>query len=128
MSKGHIIVPQQQEVQIKQDGERVLLIVDGKCVLNLPWDAADALSQAFKIQARNAEEIAKAAGIVEDSALLLRAGIPLGLSSHPKIQDEARKEAAHNRTFRRALPGGIKSQQQFGRPGIRVHPPRKVAP
>ncbi len=41
---------------------------------------------------------------VADGALMLRAGIPFGLSNDPKVKDAIRNEVAHNTTLRRAMP------------------------
>lgn len=58
-----------------------------------------------------------------DSAILLRAGVPIGLSNHPKILDMAKTEAEHNRDLRRYMPEGIKSQVQFGTPKLEAQDP-----
>lgn len=120
----YIHVPQIDEVTVRRDGDTVLLLKGGRLLLALPWDAADALARALTIQAREAEELVKALGIAYDSAILLRAGVPLGLSSHPGILAEARQLAAWDSNLRRHMPGGIKSEEQFGRPAIVMHPPR----
>jgi hypothetical protein len=76
------------------------------------------LGRALQAKARDAEEIAKASDIAFDQAILIRAGVPFGFSSDQKIQDEAAKEAAWNTDLRRYMPGGIKSEEQFGRPAV----------
>ena len=101
----------------------MLFIVDGKAVVDIPWNAALDVAAAIKEKAKDAEEIAKAEGIIFDQALLIRSGAPFGFSSHPDIQSEAAKESAHNKDLRRYLPGGVKSTEQFGRPGVVRHPP-----
>jgi hypothetical protein len=113
-------------VTIRQEGGQVLLIVAGRAVLEIPWRKADAVARAIVAKARAAEEHEKAMGIARDQAILLRAGVPLGLTSNPKIQDEAAKIAAWDRDLRRYMPGGVKSEEQLGTPAIRVHP-RRVA-
>lgn len=86
--------------------------------LPLPW--------ALLEKASMAEEHARANEIILDSAILLRAGVPIGLSSNPKIQAEARKEAVWNRDLRRYMRGGgIASGEQFGAPTITQHPPAR---
>ena len=56
------------------------------------------------MKARESEEYQKANQIIYDNALLQRAGIPVGLSDHPKIKEESVKEALYNRDLRRWLP------------------------
>jgi hypothetical protein len=75
---------------------------------------ADALYQCSLI----AEEHAKAERIALDTAILYRSGAPFGLSNHPAIVDEAKKEAAWNTELRRAMPGGVKSAEAFGTPAV----------
>lgn len=113
-----------REFTIRQDGQHVLLLVDGRLVgAPLPWDAALEIGRAIIEKARAAEEIAKVSGVISDQALLLRSGAPFGFTSHPAIQAEAAKEAQSNPKLRRALPGGIKSQEQLGKPTVIRHPP-----
>jgi hypothetical protein len=99
--------------QFIADGREVNMELD-------PQQAEELIKQMIRVQ-RQADEYDNANRIIGDSALLLRAGVPLGLSNHPKILERARVEAAHDRTLRRAMPGGIKSEQQFGRPSIINH-------
>ncbi len=106
---------------IKQYGERVLLIVDGRLVADMPWQAALNVSAALRNKAKLAEEIAQAEKIAQDQAILTRAGFPVGLSNHPKIKDEAAKIAAWDSKLRRYMPGGVKSKEVFGTPTIIQH-------
>lgn len=123
-----IIVPKIQQVAVRSEGDRVLLIVEGRELLNMPWQAADALASAIRAKAREAEEIAKADKVSLDAAIVLRAGVPIGLTSHPKIQAEAAKKAAWDSRLRRYLPGGIRSREMLGRPAVTVKPPKKETP
>src|SRR3972149_5567674 len=74
-----------RKASVRQDEERVIVIVDGKAVLNLPWEAALEIGQAICQQARRAEEIAKATLVIRDQAIVLRAGGPIGLGVGPRI-------------------------------------------
>ena len=105
---------------MRQEGTHVLVIQNGRAVLDLPWEAAVALSRALRVKAKDAEELAKADIVARDAALLLRAGVPIGLTSHGKIRDEAVKLAVSDRGLRRALPGGIRSREMLGRPAVHV--------
>ncbi len=106
------------QVRVHQEGPEVQLIIDGRALL-MPWNVALDVSNALRIKARAAEEIAKAEGIIFDQALLIRTGAPLGFTDNPDIQNEAGKEAAHNPALRKYLPGGVKGTEQFGTPTVR---------
>ena len=121
-----IHVPKLATVDIRQDGERVIIIRDGRAILDLPYDAAQALARALMAKALKAEEIAKAAGIIEDSAILMRAGARMSLTNHPQLLDQARVEAAWNSKLRRYMPGGVKSREVFGTPAVIRHDPPEV--
>ena len=107
------------ELAVRREGERVLLIQDGRLMSDLPPQAALELARGLTVQARLAEEQAQAGRIVFDQALLMRTGAPFGLTNRPDILREAVKESWLNRTLRRYLPGGIKSHAVVGTPAIR---------
>lgn len=98
-------------VQVKDD---VALLVNGKLVAQMPWQVALQVSRALAGVARKAEEHAKAGLIVEDQALLLRSGIPLGLSDNRLILKEAYRRAEHMP----GLPSIDKPPAVFGAPKI----------
>ena len=85
----------------------------------MPWHVALDIARALEKKARKAEEIAKAAGLIFDQALLIRTGAPLGFTDNPDIQSEAAKEAAHNSDLRKYLLGGVKGTEQFGSPNVK---------
>lgn len=118
-----VVVPKIKDCRVRQEGTRVLIISEGKLVLDLPWKAAFAVSKGLLTAAKLAEEQAEALKIIQDQALIQRAGFPIGLTNNPEIQKEAMKEAVHNRRLRRALPGGIKSQSVVGTPTLIKKPP-----
>jgi hypothetical protein len=122
---GDVFVPQKRAVTVRQEGLRVLVIEDGKAILDLPYPAALDLARALHIKAKAAEELSQADRIAFDQAIILRRGLRFGLTNHPDIQAEAGKEAAWNRDLRRALPGGIKSQEQVGTPAVIRHEPKE---
>ncbi len=105
-------------VKIRNEWTRVLVIVDGKTVIDMPWDKAEELSKAIRSKALSAEEIAKRDQIIYDTALLQRAGWRIGLTSNPDMLKEAGKEVAWNSDLRKYLPGNIGSQEQFGAPVV----------
>ncbi len=106
-------------------GTTVLFEVDGRRVFEADWKDALAIADAIRAQAKRAEELAHAEGIIADQALIIRKGLPFGLTNRPDMLKEAVKEAAWNRDLRRALPGGIKSAVVVGTPAIIQHPPRR---
>lgn len=116
-----LVREQANEVTIRREGERVLLIVGGRAVLDMPWRKADDVCAAIRSKARAAEEQEKALSIARDNAILLRAGVPLGLTNDRRIREETAKIAAWDRDLRRYMPGGIKSQEMLGRPAVVNH-------
>lgn len=91
----------------------------------MPYEAALEIAKALRGVAKEAEEEAKAQGIIMDQALLLRTGVPVGLTSRRDMLKEAVREAQWNPVLRKALPGGIRSQEVFGRPVVTQHPPTR---
>lgn len=108
------------EVTIRQEGDRVVVISNGKAILDLPWNAALALAKALHIKAHAAEEEAKALDIIYDQAILTRLGVPFGLTNRPDMLKEAAKEAAWNSDLRRYIQGkrAIEARAVFGAPAI----------
>lgn len=114
-----------KEVRFVQTGAGVLMLLDGQLALEMSWENALEVANALRTVAKNAEEYAKANEIVNDQAILMRSGFPIDLTTHPDILKEAAKEAAWDSNLRRAMPGGIKSQERFGKPTIVRHPLKK---
>jgi hypothetical protein len=108
---------------IRQDGTDVVLVINGKATV-IPWQHADELAAAIRSQARRAEEEAKKELIAADGSILLRKGIPIGLSDRRDIMNEVAHLAQYDRDLRRYIPGGVRSREQFGTPTIRQSRPR----
>lgn len=108
---------------LAQDG-RVLMIIDGKMVADVPHEAAARMAKALAQVAKVAEENANALKVAGDVAILLRAGANIGLTNNPRINAEAAKRAQWDSDLRRYMPGGVKSNEQFGRPAVRVGAPK----
>lgn len=104
-------------IRVKQSGTNVLLLLNGVVVAEMPWQAALDVGNAFRSVGKLAEQEANPHRTIADHALLIRAGIPIGLSNHPRMIAEACKEAAWNRDLRRYMPS-IKSREVFGAPRI----------
>lgn len=125
-----ILIPQFTQLSIRQEGTRVIVLHNGKALMDLTWEAAKQFSKAILIKALLAEEEAKAWDIIADQAILTRTGSPFGLTSNPAMLHEAGKEAAWNSDLRRYIrgkrAGGIESQSVVGTPAIiRMNPKGK---
>jgi len=122
-----IIVPKLRlvEVKIDKDKGRVIILEEGKVVLDVPWNMALSIGRSLIKQAKIVEEHENANQIIKDQALLQRVGFPIGLTNNPAIQKESMKEAVNSRELRRALPGGIKSQSAVGTPTVIKKPPKE---
>jgi len=120
-----IYVPKITEATVSREGLDVLVVMNGRRVIGLPWEAALQLARAIVIQARRIEEQVKADKIILDQALLMRVGAPIGLTSHPDLISEAKKEAACNSELRKNIPL-IESRESVGTPTVIRHRPRKL--
>jgi hypothetical protein len=109
-------------VHVRQSGDKVLLLRGGTLITEIPWKAALTLSKAIRIKAKQAEEEAKALDIIDDQALMMRVGMPIGLTDDPVKIKEAVKEASWNSKLRKYIPiakfGAIESKERFGTPAI----------
>jgi len=117
------------EVRIVQNGNRVVMVINGRQVEGMPWQTALQLAKALTSVAKQAEEWDNAERIASDQALLMRTGAPFGITQHPKIRSEAEKRALYDRTLRRYIPHtpltGIRSREVFGVPSLLQTPPRE---
>jgi hypothetical protein len=111
----------QQQVSIRREGNRILLLKNGVLLIEMPYQAALGLSQALRVKAKEVEEEVCAEQIIADQALLLRAGAPFGLTAHRAILRESIKTAQFDRDLRRYLPGGIASKAIVMAPRIIQH-------
>lgn len=123
-----IIVPKLRlvEVKVDEDKGRVIILEEGKVVLNVPWNMALSIGKSMIKQAKIVEEHENANQIIKDQALIQRVGFPVGLTNNPKIQKEAMKEAVNSKKLRKALPGGIKSQSIVGTPTLIQKQPKET--
>lgn len=103
-------------VRFVQQGDRVLVIWAGKLAGDLEAASALEMARALRAVAQRAAEWGGAQRIADDQAILIRRGIPIGLSDHPAIQREAIKEAAWGRS--RGV-GGIPTGERVGVPIIK---------
>jgi len=116
-----IIVPKIKQATVKRDGINVLIVMDGRRVLEVSWDAALMLARAMTIQAKRIEEQVKALSIIDDQALLMRSGAPFGLTNNPALLDEAKKVAVSDPMLRKFVPGKGIGGPILGTPTIIRH-------
>lgn len=90
-----------ETLSIRQEGEKVLVIWNGRLLFEMPWQAALELSSALYQKAKLAEEVAKAEQVAQDSAILLRA-TGMALTNNPDILDQANQIATHD--LKRYIP------------------------
>ncbi len=108
----------EEKVEFRQNGERVLIIWSGKLAADLHYSGALELADALRRVGRMAEQWSNAEAVARDEAILLRSGVPVSLTSNPVMRAEAEKLAVSDRELRRAMPGGVKSEEHVGAPVI----------
>lgn len=118
----------------REDLGRLVILGDGRILADAPFDIAAKLGAILIGQAGLAEEIENAtkvpvsfaegapSSIIADQALATRSGAPFGLTNHPKILDEAKKEAFENRDLRRYMPE-MRGTAMIGAPTVRQFSP-----
>ena len=120
----HLIIrgdTEAKEAKVIQEEDRVIFVIDGKATY-MPWEVAISLGRALIGQGRLAEEHQKAEQIIDDNAILLRSGFPVGLSNNKDIIDETIKEAVSNPELRRFIPGGVRSKSIAHPPTVIMEP------
>ena len=100
---------------------QVLVVLDGKILARMPYQAAQQSAKALKLVASIAENNANPEKTIADQSLLMRAGCPIGLTGDRKIIDESYKEAQHNKDLRRYMRAAenIQSKEFFHLPMIK---------
>lgn len=115
-------------VQIRSEGQRVLVVKDGRAVFDMPWQAALDLSRGIHAMAKKSEEWSKKEQLIFDQGLLHRMGIRLGLIHNPVLRPEALKAAQRNDTLRRNLRNRIPADAaSVGTPAVIRHHTPEVA-
>lgn len=106
-------------VTVRYDGLDILLVFEPtRWAIKVPPAEYLKVWNALHAQAALGEEFDEALRIARDHAILLRAGFPVGLTSHPLIQSEAAGIAQHDRDLRRFMPGGVRSKAMLCAPSI----------
>ena len=104
-----------RSITVRQEADRVLLIIDGRLAANMPWEAALSVAAGLTAKAHAAEEYVKAPQLIKDQALLMRVGARLGLTRNLRILGDAKVLAETDRTLRSAIPS-IRSTAAVGTP------------
>ncbi len=111
------------------NGVKIIVEIDGHKPVAIPWEAADEIAEALKLNARIVEQNMKANQVIYDAAIVARTGLPIGLIAPTpmaaKMKDEARKVSENDRGIRKSnLPkiGSIPGQEVFGTPKVTVSP------
>lgn len=99
-----ILVPRQREGEVRQDGTKVQLLLEGRLMMELSYESAQALAKALWGVSKKAEELAKVEQVIHDQAILMRSGLMLPLVSNKTMAVEAAKEAQWNSDLRRYIP------------------------
>ena len=111
-----------QSLRVRQYGDRVHVITDGRLILDLPWEAALAVSQALRVKGKLAEAAAKVQTIITDQAVLTAFGAPFGLSNNKKVLKESFKRAQELKYPQVAI------ESITGTPSVIQQPPPKKDP
>lgn len=103
--------------QIRAEGDKVLLVLDGRLVATMPWQAAQEFARGITVKSKQAEEYAKAPQIITDQALLMRIGAKLGLTRNLRMLGDAKVLAETDRRLRTSIPS-IRSSEKVGTPSV----------
>lgn len=87
------------------DQGKVLLLVDGKLIAELPWQIADKIGELLKAGARLVENAENPEKLIEAQADMVRLGLPVAMSHDPRILKEANKVLQNDRQFMKQNSG-----------------------
>jgi hypothetical protein len=97
-------VPQLPNIRVNDNGHVDVLLRGTLWFSGSRADMARVGAHILKA-ARQVEELTQASRIIDDQAVIIRSGaLPFALSNHPKILEEARKEAVTDTKLRQYLP------------------------
>ena len=118
MANPLIYTPNTKEISIRSAGDKVIILLNGKLIATLPWEAAKQLSEAIKIQASLSEEYANADKVALDQSMMVRAGFPFGIANLPGVKKLAKWKAQYDDKARRVPLKGVKGKGIVGTPGL----------
>lgn len=107
------------EVTINAAGPALMFTLQGRNWFACNYRQAPAIAQGLTGIARQIEEEVKHKQLIEDEAILLRTGLPVGLATNSKIKREALKRAEDVR-----FPGMVEPKSVFYPPALIQHPPQ----
>lgn len=106
---------------------RVLILVNGKLVAEIPHQAAYRVSKLMAGAAKICENMADPHALIQSQAELIAMGVPIALSSDLRIKDGAEKILRHSKTLKQASAGmGFSAGYQgvVSSPTVQAHPPK----
>lgn len=106
--------------------DRVVILMDGKFVCDMPWQKADECATALRATARKAEEYAKAPTLIQAAAALIRSGAPFALTGNYEIQQAAYTAAQWDPALRKLPLAAVPSPRDVGTPTVIQTPQEKV--
>lgn len=99
-----LLVTRQREGEVRQNGTKVDLLLEGRLVVELSYESAQSLAKALWRVAKLAEELAQVEKVIEDQAILMRSGLMVPLVSNQTMAVEAAKKAQWDSDLRRYIP------------------------
>jgi len=110
-----------ESIRFVRHDDKVLILINGVLTADLPWEIALKAGATLISLGKQIENDQNPEEIILDQAILMRAGVQLGLSDNVLIMRESFKEAQGNRDLRRYMPRapGIESKAVVGTPTIR---------
>lgn len=118
MSNPLIYTPNTKALTIRSIKDKVIILLDGKLIATMPWEAAKEFAAAIKHQAGLSEEYTKADQVSSDQAMLIRSGLPINLANLSDVQKLAWWKAQNDDNARRVPVKGIPSKGKVGAPGL----------
>ncbi|NIB43802.1 hypothetical protein HBA55_29640 [Pseudomaricurvus alkylphenolicus] len=109
-----------ETIRLLRHNDQIVFLVNGQLTTSFGPEVAKVVARELVSLARQIENDANPERQIMDQAILMRAGINIGLNSNPKLLSEAHKEAQWNRDLRLAMKGapGIPSNEVVGTPTV----------
>ncbi len=103
--------------RVTYDAHEVVLVTEDGKAHRLPPEAAFAIARALNEAGKLADEFRNRAGLARDQALVIRRGLPFGLTNNPRILAEAKKLAEGDRELRK-IPMAVPYRGAVGTPEV----------
>lgn len=110
-----------EEIKLIRHEDKVCILINGKLAADLPAEVALQMGAGLIAKGREIMNDRDPEKQIIDQAILMRAGIVIGLSDNPKVLSEALKEAQWHSGLRRYMPHatGIASSEVVGTPTVK---------